>query len=141
MSRRKISAEKRQPSTILIVDDHPDQRDMYATYFAAHGFRALTAPDGGSAISLAIAEHPSVIVMDLSLPHIDGWEATRRLKRHSATSHIPIIACSAHVLGAASEHALDAGCDVFVAKPCLPADLLAEVRTLLAPPPARRRAS
>ena len=113
---------------------------MYAAYFRAHGFRTLTVGDGRTAISVALTERPSVIVMDLSLPHVDGWEATRRLKHHPWTSDIPIVACSAHVLAGAAEHALEAGCDVFLAKPCLPARLLDEVRAILRRPPVRRRA-
>ena len=139
-TNRRRSTFERRPFSVLVVEDHPDTREMYASYFKAHGFRAFTASDGGAAISVALAERPSVIVMDLSLPHIDGWEATRRLKHHPSTSEIPIVACSAHVLSGATERALDVGCDVFLAKPCLPEDLLAEVRAVLRRPPVRRRA-
>jgi two-component system cell cycle response regulator DivK len=116
---------------ILIVDDHPDQREMYASYFTARGFRAFTAADGRSAITAAQIEHPDVIVMDLSLPHIDGWEAMRRLKDDPATADIPIIACTAHMLGTACERAVDAGCNAYVTKPCLPVQLFAEVKRVL----------
>src|SRR5258706_4578733 len=95
---------------VLIVEDHPDQREMYASYFRVKGFRTLTASDGPSAIHAARAERPDVIVMDLGLPHIDGWEVTRRLKRDPATAHIPIVVCTAHMLGGSCERALDAGC-------------------------------
>lgn len=122
---------RRARSTVLIVEDHRDQREMYATYFAAKGFRALTATDGPSAIIAARTEQPDVIVMDLSLPHIDGWEATRRLKRDPATADIPIIACTAHVLGGSCERAVDAGCSAYLTKPCLPAHLFAEVKRVL----------
>lgn len=104
---------------------------MYASYFAARGFRALTATDGPSALIAARAERPDVIVMDLSLPHIDGWEATRLLKRDPQTANIPIIACTAHVLGSACERAVDAGCNAYVTKPCLPRELFVEVERVL----------
>jgi two-component system, cell cycle response regulator DivK len=117
----------------LIVEDHRDQREMYASYFAAKGFRAFTAVDGPSALIAARAELPDVIVMDLSLPHITGWEATRRLKDDPRTAAIPIIACTAHVLGNSCERAVDAGCSAFLTKPCLPIELFAEVKRILRP--------
>jgi two-component system cell cycle response regulator DivK len=131
---------RRPAFSVLIVEDHPDTLEMYAAYFRAHGFRVMTATDGASAISRARYDRPSVIVMDLSLPHVDGWEATRRLKQHPATSRIPVIACSSHVLAGSTERALEAGCDVFLAKPCLPDLLLAETRKILRRPAFRRRA-
>src|SRR5437868_7012586 len=105
------------PRSILIVEDHRDQREMYASYFTARGFRTLTAADGARAIIAARAEQPDVIVMDLSLPHISGWEAMRRLKDDPATAHIPIIACTAHVLASSCERAVDAGCSAYLTKP------------------------
>ena len=104
---------------------------MYASYFAAKRFTVLTASDGPMALELAHAHRPDVIVMDLSIPHLDGWETTARLRADPETAHIPIIACSANVLFGAAERALVAGCTSFVPKPCLPADLLREVRRVL----------
>jgi len=130
MVRRKRRV-KPAPMSILIVEDHRDQREMYASYFAAKGFRTLTATDGPSGLLAARTEQPDVIVMDLSLPHIDGWEATRRLKDDPETAHIPIIACTAHVLGASCERAVDAGCDGYVTKPILPRQLFTEVQRVL----------
>jgi len=129
--RAKASGGKRSP-TILIIEDQRDQREMYAAYFAANNFTVLTAPDGLSAIQRAHAEVPDIIVTDLSMPHLDGWETARRLKQDPVTRHIPIIACSAHVLGGAAERALVAGCDAYVCKPCLPQELHAEVLRVLA---------
>jgi CheY-like chemotaxis protein len=129
--RAKPSSAQRSP-TILIVEDRRDEREMYASYFAANNFTVLTAPDGLTAIRRAHAEVPDVIVTDLSIPHLDGWETTRRLKNDPVTKHIPIIACSAHVLGGAAERALVAGCAAYVCKPCLPRELHAEVLRVLA---------
>jgi CheY-like chemotaxis protein len=117
--------------SILIVEDHRDQREMYASYFEAKGFRTLTATDGPSGLLAARTEHPDVIVMDLSLPHIDGWEATRRLKQDPDTADIPVIACTAHVLGGSCERAVDAGCNAYVTKPILPRHLFTEVTRIL----------
>ena len=122
---------------MLIVEDHRDQREMYASFFTAKGFRVFTATDGRTGLLAARAEMPDVIVMDLSLPHMDGWEATRRLKRDPATQHIPVVACTAHVLGRSCERAVDAGCNAYLTKPCLPVDLFTEVQRLL----DRRRAA
>ena len=116
---------------VLIVDDRADQREMYAMYLAARGCRVAMAGDGVTAIRVAEAVQPDVIVMDLSLPRLDGWEATRRLKQKSKTAHIPILACTAHLIGGSAEQAIVAGCDAYVIKPCLPEDLLQQIRTLL----------
>src|SRR5204862_1595884 len=92
-----VAAGRRSP-VILIVEDNRDQRDMYAAYFAAKRFTVLTATDGREALQIAHADAPDVIVTDLSMPHLDGWEATRRLKEDPLTAGIPVIACSARVL-------------------------------------------
>jgi two-component system cell cycle response regulator DivK len=131
-TRRAKPSDAQRSRTILIVEDRRDQREMYASYFAANHFRVLTAPDGLSAIRIAHAELPDVIVTDLSIPHLDGWETASRLKEDPETRHIPIIACSAHVLGGAAERALVAGCAAYVCKPCLPQELHAEVLRVLA---------
>jgi len=83
---------------------------------------------------------PDLIVMDLSLPRLGGWEATRRLKGNSSTTHIPVLACTAHAFGSAVERALVAGCDAYLVKPCLPEDLTREVRRLLSEFAVRRGA-
>ncbi len=105
---------------------------MYATYFLARGFRVQTAGDGETGFQYAVESRPDVIVMDLSMPRLDGWEATRRLKADGRTRHIPVIACTGHAFGASVERALIVGCDAYVVKPCAPDDLLKEVRRLLA---------
>lgn len=127
---------------ILIVEDNLDQREMFATHFLSEGFRVQTASDGEIAYIHAVASSPDAIVMDLSLPRMDGWEVTRRLKRDTRTAHIPVVACTAHAFGSPVERALDAGCDAYVVKPCLPEDLLCVVRRVIARrvPPQRRSA-
>ena len=125
------------PPLVLIAEDNRDQQDLYATYFQWRGFRVQLVGDGECAVQSAIASPPDVVVMDLSMPILDGWDATRRLKAHPRTSHIPIVACTAHAFGPSVERALIAGCDAYVVKPCLPQDLFKEISRVL----ARRRAS
>src|SRR5438094_4044495 len=112
---------------------------MYAMYLAANGFRYVMAGDGATAIRVALGAQPDVIVMDLSLPQIDGWEATRWLKQNSSTAHIPIVACTGRVEGHSGVDAIAAGCDD-VLKPCLSEHPLKEIRTLLDRPRGQRRA-
>lgn len=116
---------------ILVVDDYQDAREMYAEYLQFSGFRVAEARNGNEALEQAFALKPDLILMDLSLPGMDGWEATRRLKADAATRHIPIVALTGHALAGASEGARKAGCDSFVTKPCLPDDLVVEVRRML----------
>ena len=117
---------------VLVVDDFQDNREMYAEYLADCGFRVIEAKNGKEAIEQAFARSPNVIVMDLSLPVMDGWEATRRLKADGRTRSIPVIALTGHALQVHSKGALDAGCDAFVAKPCLPDQLVLEINRMLA---------
>ena len=123
-------SEQHQP-LILVVDDYQDAREMYAEYLQFSGFRVAEARNGNEAVEQAFALKPDLILMDLSLPGMDGWEATRRLKADDRTSHIPIVALTGHALAGASEGAKKAGCDSFVTKPCLPDDLVVEVRRML----------
>ena len=116
---------------ILVVDDYQDAREMYAEYLQFSGFRVAEARNGNEAVEQAFALKPDLILMDLSLPGMDGWEATRRLKADDTTKHIPIVALTGHALAGASEGARRAGCDSFVTKPCLPDDLVVEVRRML----------
>jgi two-component system cell cycle response regulator DivK len=116
---------------ILVVDDYQDAREMYAEYLQFSGFRVAEARNGNEAVDQAFALKPDLILMDLSLPGMDGWEATRRLKADAATRQIPIVALTGHALAGASEGAKKAGCDSFVTKPCLPDDLVVEVRRML----------
>lgn len=116
---------------VLIVDDFADAREMYAEYFEFLNYRVSTAENGQEAIEKATAERPDVILMDLSLPVLDGWEATRRLKRDDRTRHIPVIALTGNALAGHEEHARKAGCDSFLTKPCLPEDVEREIQKIL----------
>lgn len=116
---------------ILVVDDYQDAREMYAEYLQFSGFRVAEAKNGNEAIEKAFELRPDLILMDLSLPGMDGWEATRQLKSDERTRHIPVVALTGHALAGASEGARKAGCDSFVTKPCLPDDLVTEVRRML----------
>jgi len=123
-------SEQNQP-LILVVDDYQDAREMYAEYLQFSGFRVAEAKNGNEAVEQAFALKPDLILMDLSLPGMDGWEATRVLKADERTKHIPVVALTGHALAGASEGARKAGCDSFVTKPCLPDDLVVEVRRML----------
>jgi CheY-like chemotaxis protein len=112
---------------VLLVEDFEDAREMYRDYLEFSGFQVETARDGREAIEKARALRPHLILMDLSLPGVDGWEATRILKDDPQTSDLVIVALSAHALAAEGERARAAGCDGFIAKPCLPTDLVAEI--------------
>ena len=113
---------------VLVVDDYADAREMYAEYFQFSGFRVAEARNGVEALQKAAELLPDVILMDLSLPVMDGWEATRQLKGDARTRAIPVVALTGHaLLGHSEQGALNAGCDAFVTKPCLPDALVAEV--------------
>ena len=116
---------------ILVVDDYDDAREMYTEYLQFCGFRVAEARSGTEALEQAFTLRPDLILMDLSLPGMDGWEATRQLKADDRTKQIPVVALTGHALAGASEGARKAGCDSFVTKPCLPDDLVVEVRRML----------
>ncbi|AKT41430.1 response regulator [Chondromyces crocatus] len=117
---------------VLVVDDFQDNREMFAEYLAFSGFRVAEAATGREALDKAFELLPDLILMDLSLPEIDGWKATRFLKNDPRTKAIPIVALTGHALAGHSREARDAGCDAFLTKPCLPDTLVAEIRRVLA---------
>jgi CheY-like chemotaxis protein len=128
--RRSAPAAPSAP-LVLVVDDFEDNRAMYVEYLSFQGLRVAEAVNGEDAVSRAKALAPAVVIMDLSLPVMDGWEATRRIKADPKTRSIKVIALTGHAEPAHAKRALDAGCDDFVAKPCLPEHLLAKVREYL----------
>jgi two-component system cell cycle response regulator DivK len=117
---------------VLVVDDYEDNRVMYAEYLAALGYRTLMANDGAEALAIAVARMPDVIVLDLSMPGMDGWEAATRLKADERTRGICIIALTGHAEARHYTKAKGAGCDYFLAKPCPPQDLAAHIEASLA---------
>ncbi|PWU24402.1 MAG: response regulator [Candidatus Rokuibacteriota bacterium] len=125
------SARAGQPPLVLVVDDYADNRQMYAKFLKYKGLQVAEAEDGHGALEKAHELHPDVILMDLSLPGMDGWQATRELKADQRTRDIPIVVVTGHALGGAAEGARAAGCDAFMTKPCAPDEVLAEIRRLL----------
>jgi two-component system cell cycle response regulator DivK len=130
------SPEKSDRPRVLLVDDYPDAREMYTEYLEFSGFDVIGAGNGVEALQQAVDASPDIILMDLSLPVMDGWEATRRLKADQRTASIPVVALTGHALAGISEGAKKAGCDAFVTKPCLPEDLVKEIRKILDQPPS-----
>ena len=116
---------------VLVVEDYQDAREMYAAYLQFSGYRVAEATNGVEAIEQAQRLMPDIILMDLALPKMDGWEATRRLKSDDRTRNIPIVALTGHALAGHAEGARQAGCDSFVTKPCLPDALVAEIKRML----------
>jgi CheY-like chemotaxis protein len=131
------AARARDRQLVLVVEDYQDAREMYAAYLQFSGFEVAEAANGVEAVEKATELLPDIILMDLALPRMDGWEATRRLKADARTRHIPVVALTGHALAGHADGAREAGCDAFVTKPCLPDALVAEIRRLLdrpAPP-------
>ena len=116
---------------VLVVDDFADNREMYSEYLSFSGYEVIEARNGKEAIDAAQTRMPDIIIMDLSLPVMDGWEATRRLKADERTRQIPVVALTGHALAGHSKGAKDAGCDSFLAKPCLPDQLVAQIKRML----------
>jgi CheY-like chemotaxis protein len=130
MSPAPTTSAARRP-LILIVDDMADIRDLYSLYLSKEGFHPECATNGFEALSKATVMGPDVIVMDLNLPELDGWEATRRLKANDLTRAIPVIALTGLAVGRSKAAALEAGCDGFLTKPCYPDTLADEIRRVL----------
>lgn len=115
---------------ILLVEDDEMNRDMLSRRLVKRGYDVVIAVDGEQGVSLAGTEGPDVILMDMSLPGIDGWTATRRLKDSEATAGIPVIALTAHAMAGDREKAIDAGCDDFDTKPVELTRLLTKIEGL-----------
>lgn len=123
---------RRPMAKILLVEDNEMNRDMLSRRLQKKGYEVVTAVDGVEGVALAASEAPALILMDMSLPVVDGWEATRQLKGSPATRSIPIIALTAHAMAGDREKALGAGCDDFDTKPVELARLLEKIEALLA---------
>ena len=117
--------------TVLLVEDQIEFLAVQKHYLERNGYQVLSAEDGVEAIRCARENRPNVILMDLSMPKLDGLTATRKLKEDPATSEIPVILLTAHAYGSAGRRAREAGCAAFLPKPCEPRRVLLEVEKLL----------
>jgi two-component system, cell cycle response regulator DivK len=124
---------------ILLVEDNEMNRDMLSRRLQRRGYEVAIAVDGQEGIALARLEAPDLILMDMSLPVMDGWEATRELKAASATMSIPVIALTAHAMSGDREQAMEAGCDDYDAKPIDLPRLLVKIEALLGKQPDHER--
>lgn len=118
---------------ILLVEDNEMNRDMLSRRLVRNGYEVFLALDGQQGADMAVSERPDLILMDMSLPVIDGWEATRRIRANDATRRIPVIALTAHAMAGDREKAIEAGCDDYDTKPVEIARLLGKIAALLAP--------
>jgi CheY-like chemotaxis protein len=124
------------PPLVLIVDDFPDARELYTSYLSSHGFRVAQAANGREACDQASALVPDLIVMDLAMPVMDGWEATKRIKGDTRTRQIPVVALTGHASPGVAERALAAGCERVIIKPFLPHELTRLIGEILSERPA-----
>lgn len=120
-------------SKILLVEDNEMNRDMLSRRLARRGYEILVAEDGSKGVDLAKSESPDLILMDMSLPIMDGWEATRQIKASPETSTIPVIALTAHAMSSDRDKALAAGCDEYDTKPVELSRLLEKIESFLGP--------
>ena len=120
---------------ILIVEDHDLNRDMLSRRLKRRGFQVVSAADGAAGVEAAVRERPDLVLMDMSLPVVDGWQATRMIKANPKTSAIPVMALTAHALREDRERALEAGCDEFETKPVDLERLLTKIDVLLSRAP------
>ena len=111
------TTDQTHPTRVLVVEDFADNRDLLTEYLTFRGFSVTAAADGAAAVDMVRQDRPDVILMDLRMPGLDGWEATRLLKADPATASVPIVAVTAHALRPEIESARAAGCDAVVAKP------------------------
>ena len=116
---------------ILLVEDNEMNRDMLSRRLMRRGYEVMLALDGASGVEMAQSHAPDLVLMDMSLPVLDGWEATRRLKADPTTRHIPVIALTAHAMSSDHDKALEAGCDDYDTKPVELPRLLGKIEALL----------
>ena len=116
---------------ILVVEDHADNRRIVRDLFTSVGYEVIEAVTGEEGVTMAETQHPDLILMDIQLPGLDGYETTRRIKANPGLSHIPIIAVTSYALSGDDVKAFAAGCDAYIAKPFSPRVLLAKVREYL----------
>jgi two-component system, cell cycle response regulator DivK len=119
-----------EQKTVLLVEDQLDFLAVHKLYLERHGFKVLTAEDGPTAVQSAREHHPNVILMDFTIPLLDGLCATAQIKGDPDTRDIPVVLLTAHTYGSVGRRAREVGCDAFIAKPCEPRRVLEEVRKL-----------
>jgi len=129
--KEPVDVAEATPPLVLVVDDSADARALYGEYLEYLGFRVETAENGAQAILSAQRAWPAIIIMDLAMPEVDGWQAIKRLKSDPHTADIPIVALSAHAFGDEPQRAREAGADLFLSKPCLPSQLARVIRAML----------
>jgi CheY-like chemotaxis protein len=117
--------------SVLLVDDYPDSLEMWALYLRTCGYGVFTAPDGNEAVRIAAAERPSIVILDLDLPGISGYEAARRLRSNVETAAIPLIAATGYSHGRQFDEARDVGFAAVLIKPCDPSALVREIERVL----------
>jgi two-component system cell cycle response regulator DivK len=127
-ARQQVGAGR----TILLVEDNLHNRRIFTSILTHYGFTVREAVNGAEAVELAHSVRPDLILMDLSLPVLDGWEATRRIKEDAELRAIPIIALTAHAMAGDEGHALEAGCDAYLSKPISPKKVVSAVQEMLA---------
>jgi CheY-like chemotaxis protein len=129
--KEQIEMAEATPPLVLLVDDAADTRALFGEYLEYLGFRVQTAVNGAEAIASAHREWPAIIIMDLAMPEVDGWQAIKRLKSDPLTADIPIVALSAPAFGEEPQCAREAGADLCLSKPCLPSQLARVIRAML----------
>jgi two-component system, cell cycle response regulator DivK len=122
--------------TVLLVEDNEDNLAVYRTILDHVGYHVIEARDGQEGLARATEDKPDIVLMDISIPKIDGWEVTRRLKSDPETRDIPVVALTAHALDEDREKAFSVGCDGYLAKPVEPRKVVEEVRRFIGPPSA-----
>ena len=129
-----MTGDARMSKTILVVEDQEDNRQILRDLLGSAGFRMVEAHDGEQALTVARSQRPDLILMDIQLPILDGYETTRAIKRDSELKHIPIIAVTSYALSGDEQRAREAGCDAYVAKPYSTRHLLAKIGQFLERP-------
>jgi two-component system, cell cycle response regulator DivK len=129
-----MTGDATMSKTILVVEDQEDNRQILRDLLGSAGFRMVEAHDGEQALAMARSQRPDLILMDIQLPILDGYEATRAIKRDPALKHIPIIAVTSYALSGDETRAREAGCDAYVAKPYSTRHLLAKIGVFLEQP-------
>ncbi|HLU67022.1 MAG TPA: response regulator [Kofleriaceae bacterium] len=131
MSAAPCGKSARARPVILVADDFSDARELYQEFLELEGFDVVLASNGREAVDRARETQPDLVLMDLSMPVLDGYGATEQLKEDAATRDIPVVALSGHVMPRHGAEARDAGCETVLPKPCLPTEVAAKIRSLL----------